>query len=293
MHQIGGLIDQFVAADVHMDIAGRPIDTQAVPDEDGVGRPRRQLNLREFALLKQPRSSTFVLAWPAGQVVSLFMFPLDVVHEPLVKAVASDQIIAEILNLHERAVLEAAQGKVEGASSPVKDEHHLVTQSRELPVEVSLRAKMAVERGEWLMYELVHPNPGGTGRFPQLLSASTREMDGDGQYRPLELATGQAARSSVLPDVAEDLGDNLRGLERPSRYGNRLTRSEVSFRGSHDVTHDSPGPIRQAGLRVIAYNALRAVVLNYGRVRTLPAVKERDDSVPFHVCRKAVRGPEV
>ena len=121
------------------------------------------------------------------------MLLLDEVHQPLVKAVAANQIIAEILNLHDGAPLKAAQGEIESASAPVKDEHHLVAQGRELLAEVSLRTKVTVERGKRLVHELVHPNAGGAGRFPQLLSAFAREMDGDGQDCPLKLATGQPA----------------------------------------------------------------------------------------------------
>ena len=120
------------------------------------------------------------------------MLLLDEVHEPFVKAVATDQIIAEILNLDDRAALEAAQREVEGSSAPVKDENLLIAQGREFPAEVGQGAKVTVESGKRLVYELVHANACATSRFPQLLPPLAGEMDRNGQDCPIEFATRQA-----------------------------------------------------------------------------------------------------
>ena len=122
-----------------------------------------------------------------------FRMPLlDEVHDSVIKAVATDQIIAEVLNLDERAAFESAQREIERSAAPVKDEHHLVAQEGKLPTEIRLGAEVTVESGKRLVYKLVHVNACGTGRFPQLLAPLAGEMDGDGQHCPIEFVTGQA-----------------------------------------------------------------------------------------------------
>ena len=192
LHQIARQGDQFLAGNRDPQITRRSLDTQVIPDVDGVRCPLRKVNLRKFALFEKPRPGAFALPRPARETMGFRMLLLDEVHDSLVKAVTSDQVVPEILNLDDGATLEAAQREIQGATAPVENEHNLIAQSRQLSAKIPLGAKVTIKSGKWLVYELVHANASGTGRFPQLLPSLTREMDGNGHDRPVEVAAGQA-----------------------------------------------------------------------------------------------------
>ena len=94
-------------------------------------------------------------------------------------------------------------------------------------------------------------------------------------------------------EISEDFSDDLCGLETPARDVDGFAHTKVSLRRSHDVTDDADGTLRKLDLCGPTDDALGTVVPDYGRMRPLLEIEERDGLVSFHVGGKAVRGAEV